>query len=166
MVEKERKRQSATVDDDSAEKAKPWYKSRAFLIALSLVVFAVLLSKSSSLVWSTCLLWQLVHLQVSALQSWQKASAYMCHLPDILCGHVSETVLLYNMCWQPALLSHVLHVKMGALHLWSMAAELTVLPICPTDKPSGLACCACYSYSKRSGAVCSTLGYQTKALRF
>ncbi|CAL8461976.1 g1507 [Coccomyxa elongata] len=44
MVEKERKRQSATVDDDSTEKAKPWYKSRAFLIALSLVVFAVLLS--------------------------------------------------------------------------------------------------------------------------
>lgn len=60
MVEKERKRQSATVDDDSTEKAKPWYKSRAFLIALSLVVFSVLLSKSSSSAhayrgrWCTC----------------------------------------------------------------------------------------------------------------
>ena len=43
MVEKERKKNSATVDDSSAE-SKPWYRSSYVMIAMSAVVFAVLLS--------------------------------------------------------------------------------------------------------------------------
>ena len=43
MVEKERKENAATVDDSGAE-SKPWYRSSLFMIALSCVVFAVLLS--------------------------------------------------------------------------------------------------------------------------
>lgn len=157
MVEKERKRQSATVDDDSTEEAKPWYKSRAFCIALSIIVFAVLLSKSSSLYWSRCLLCQRVHLQVSPLQGWQKRIAYRLPTSLLHSKMCRQTPLLLMFCMSRWL--HPMPWFWCALH-----SECSTSQCCPPLEPRGPACCACCKLSRRPDATPATPGHQTTAL--